>query len=226
MTIQCILFDLDGTLLDTALDFAYALERTCQQFTAAPVDYPSLRAIVSDGSEAMVKLAFPSVSPDEFALRQAAFLNHYAENIAHHSQLFVGLELGLQHLAEQNIPWGIVTNKPGWLTQALMQKLTFPSAPKSVISGDSLAQQKPQPEPLWLAAEQCGINPQHCLYIGDHPRDLAAGKNAGMATGLARYGYLPLNPAATANTEWQADYNFNTPKDLSNFITTLTMHQP
>jgi phosphoglycolate phosphatase len=214
--IKCVLFDLDGTLLDTSLDFAYALEKTCLQFSVKNVDYQQLRAIISEGGQAMVELAFPTLSANEITIRKDFFLKTYSENIAKHTELFSGLEDGLQALADKNIPWGIVTNKPKWLTQKLISQQHFPSKAMTVISGDTLTESKPHPAPLILAAKECGVAVKNCLYLGDHPRDILAGKNANMQTGAALFGFLP--PNTNAKKDWQADFNFETPHAMAMFL--------
>jgi len=216
--IQCILFDLDGTLLDTSHDFYYALNQTCAKFNVPNVDYQQLRPIISDGGQAMVSLAFPETSSSELAERKAFFLANYADNIAKHTQLFTGLESGMQAIADKEIAWGIVTNKPEWLTQRLMQQIVFPSEPCAVISGDSLAESKPHPAPLLLAAKNCGVKPENCLFLGDHSRDILAGKNANMQTGVALFGFIPTTDKPQ---DWQADYNFTTPESISKFLKDL-----
>ncbi|BBP45996.1 phosphoglycolate phosphatase [Thiosulfatimonas sediminis] len=214
-TLQCILFDLDGTLLDTSYDFAFAMAETCRHFDQPIVTYQDLRSVVSQGGLAMTQRAFPTLSGAALEQRRLYFLDRYFENIAQHTQLFPGLQAGLEHLADKQIPWGIVTNKPGWLTEKLLGYFTFPSAPKTVISGDTLAVRKPHPEPMWLAAQECQIAPEHCLYLGDHPRDIEAGINAKMQTGAALFGYLP---EGSTSADWPADWLFHTPFEISRFI--------
>lgn len=218
MSINCILFDLDGTLLDTSYDFAYALNQVCHHYNQPEIPFSTLRQIVSQGGLAMTQLAFPQLSGEELEQKRQFFLKCYHDNINHHTRTFPGLDSGLTHLAETNFPWGIVTNKPGWLTERLLSDIQFPSQPKSIVSGDTLSVRKPHPQPLWLAAEQCGIEPSQCLYIGDHPRDIEAGKNAGMKTAAALFGYIPEN---TKTNDWQADYVFSTPIEISHFIRDL-----
>ena len=218
MGIKCILFDLDGTLLDTSYDFAFALNKTLRDFQQPGIRYQDIRKTVSQGGLAMTQLAFPHLNGDELEEKRQHFLKIYFENIAHHTDLFPGLEQGLNLLAKQSIPWGIVTNKPGWLTEKLLEHIEFPSPPASVISGDTLAVRKPNPEPLYLAAKQCGVTPEECIYFGDHPRDIEAGINAGMKTGAALFGYLPEE---ANNDAWPADYFFETPIEITNFIQNL-----
>lgn len=216
--IQCILFDLDGTLLDTSYDFAYALNQVIKEFGGRRLRYQDIRKTVSQGGLAMTQLAFPHLQDEALEARRQRFLEIYFDNITHHTRLFPGLEQGLETLAQRKIPWGIVTNKPGWLTQTILERITFPSDPLSVISGDTLAVRKPDPAPMHLAAKQCGVQPAQCLYIGDHPRDIEAGINAGMKTGAALFGFLPEQADDSA---WPADIFFDTPIEISRFIETL-----
>ncbi len=218
MSIKCILFDLDGTLLDTSYDFAYALNQTLRDFDQPGLRYQDIRKTVSQGGLAMTKLAFPDLSGDELEAKRQHFLQIYFENIANHTQIFPGLQAGLNTLAERNIPWGIVTNKPQWLTDKLLENIEFPSSPLCVVAGDTLAVRKPHPEPMYLAAEQCGVQAAECLYLGDHPRDIEAGINAKMKTGAALFGYLPEQAEDSA---WPADYFFETPIEISHFIQQL-----
>lgn len=215
MSIQCVLFDLDGTLLDTSYDFSYALNLTCQQFDVQPPSYNAVRNIVSQGSAALIRLAFPQTNEPQLEQYRQQFLKHYHNNIALHTQVFPGLLPGLVHLADKNIPWGIVTNKPADLTQHLLKKLDFPSAPRTIIAGDTLPIRKPNPEPMWLAAEQCGFAPESCIYLGDHPRDIEAGINAKMQTGAALFGFLSDKEIDEIS---HADFIFHTPYDISRFL--------
>ena len=215
MPIQCVLFDLDGTLLDTSYDFSYALNLTCGELGINPPGYAEVRNTVSQGGAALTRLAFPDADEQEFEQRRQQFLGHYHDHIALHTQVFPGLLPGLVHLAQQNIPWGIVTNKPEKLTHHLLKHFEFPSAPQSIVCGDTLPIRKPNPEPMWLAAEQCGFAPEDCLYLGDHPRDIEAGINARMKTGAALFGYLPEDKIENLS---QADYVFRTPYDITRFL--------
>lgn len=218
MSISCVLFDLDGTLLDTSMDFSYALNRTLKDFGQPTLHYQDIRKVVSQGSLSMTQLAFPHLNGNALEEKRQYFLNIYLENIANHTQIFPGLQSGLQTLADKQIPWGIVTNKPADLTAKLLTFIEFPSAPLTVVCGDTLAVRKPNPEPMFLAAEQCGAKPAECLYLGDHPRDIEAGLNAGMKTGAALFGYLPEQAGDNA---WPADYFFDTPIEISQFINDL-----
>lgn len=214
MNIQCVLFDLDGTLLDTSYDFTFALNQTCRHYNAPALHYQTVRQVVSQGGLAMTQLAFPGLAGAELEARRAHFLDIYAAHIAEHTQLFPGLAPALTHITQQSIPWGIVTNKPTWLTEKLMDQLDLPQ-PHTLVCGDTLPTRKPDPDPLWLAAEACGCPPKQCMYIGDHPRDIEAGRNAGMLTGAALFGYLP--PGAD-DAAWPADVFFETPIELTRFL--------
>lgn len=219
--IHCVLFDLDGTLLDTSYDFAYALKKTSQAFDRPVPHYDQIRQTVSQGGLAVTKLVFGDLQGEELEEKRQVFLDTYFDNIALHTDLFPGLQQCLETLAANQTPWGIVTNKPTWLTQKLLKSFEFPSQPKSVVCGDTLEVRKPDARPLLLAAQQCNVKPQNCLYLGDHPRDIEAGKNANMQTGAALFGYLP--PESDPMT-WQADLNFHTPAEISEFITKEVRH--
>ncbi|WP_319379626.1 HAD-IA family hydrolase [Thiomicrorhabdus sp.] len=218
MQLKCILFDLDGTLLDTSFDFSYALNQTCSDFEQPRLNYQDIRKTVSQGGLAMTKLAFPQLDGEELEQRRQHFLKIYFDNIDRHTRLFPGLETGMQALAQKSIPWGIITNKPTWLTERLLQSIQFPSEPKTIVCGDTLDVRKPHPQPMWLAAEACGFPPEECLYIGDHPRDIEAGINAGMQTAAAWYGYLP---ETASQSDWPANLHFGTPYELSRFLIDL-----
>ena len=218
--LQCLLFDLDGTLLDTSMDFAYALNQLLMQDQRAPLPYHQIRETVSSGGLAMTQLAYPDLEGDPLLAKRDEFIALYHENITRHTQLFATLDSALTTLMEKKIPWGIVTNKPTHLTESLLAQLTLPHDPQVLICGDTLPVRKPHPEPLLLAAEKCGLSPQQCLYLGDHPRDIEAGIQAGMKTGAALFGYLP-NDAQFPNSQQtlqQADFQFHTPYEITQFI--------
>jgi len=225
--IDCILFDLDGTLLDTSYDFTYALNQTLNHFGGKGLPYQEVRKVVSQGGLAMTQQAFPDLSGDALEEKRQHFLKVYFENIAHHTQVFPGLMQGLQYLADQQIPWGIVTNKPEWLTHKLLESITFPSEPLSIVCGDTLPVRKPNAEPMHLAAKQCGVVSENCLYLGDHPRDIEAGINAGMQTAAAMFGYLPESAIYHSDKNaWPADYFFYTPIEISQFFQQKLTKQP
>ena len=216
LPISCMLFDLDGTLVDTAPDLVNALNAVLHQEGLTPYPLDQIRPTVSHGTVAMLNHAFGNSQPEiDFKRRQQVFLDHYLANICVQSQLFTGMSLLLNTLQTKGIPWGVVTNKPHYLTVPLMRALGLVEQASSIVSGDTLSVAKPHPEPLLLAAQQCGVNPTECLYIGDAQRDIIAGQRAGMRTVVAQYGYLS---AADLVEDWQADFRIQTPLELLRFI--------
>lgn len=216
MTDLALLFDLDGTLLDTAPDMAAALNalRVEEGLPQLPLD--RIRPHVSRGGLALTRLAFADHRPEDAIepLRQR-FLQRYLADIAVHSRLFDGFDALLQEIEHRGIPWGVVTNKPGWLTDPLMAALCLDRRSAVTVSGDTTAERKPHPLPLLTAAEAIGIDPQHCLYVGDDPRDIEAGKAAGMTTVIAGWGYI----ADDARPEsWGADHHIEQPEALRPLI--------
>jgi len=205
--LRAVLFDLDGTLLDTAPDLAAALNRTRFTYGKAPLPYADIRPWVSHGSYALTRLGFdfPEDSA-EFETARLALLDAYHAHVADHTTPFPGIDAVLDDLLARDLRWGIVTNKPGWLTTPLLARLALAWQPGCVISGDTLPERKPHPAPLLHAAELLGCAPTSCLYIGDAARDVEAGQRAGMRTLVASYGYLgpgedPASWAATAIVE-------------------------
>ena len=207
-----VLFDLDGTLLDTAPDLANALNYVLENNSHTRLPYKKIRSVVSHGGKALIKLGFdlPENSEKAEHLRQQ-LLDYYQANICVETRLFPGMETVLDKLESRLIPWGIVTNKPGWLTNPLTEQLQLTKRAACIVSGDTCQYAKPHPAPLLYAARQIKTQPAHCLYIGDAQRDIEAGINAGMKTMAARFGYL----ADTDRIEdWQADFIINRPEDI------------
>jgi phosphoglycolate phosphatase len=207
-----MLFDLDGTLADTAPDLAAALNTTLEHFGHTPLSFKQIRPAVSHGGIALIALGF-DLSPEApgFEERRQHLLKVYLDNICHETRLFPGMETVLHTLCNKNIPWGIVTNKPAWLTDPLMQALPMPCSTEVIVSGDTCAHNKPHPLPLLHAAERLGISATQCLYVGDAERDIQAGKAAGMDTACALFGYLQDRDSPE---EWQADHYVDIPEDL------------
>ena len=185
-----LLLDLDGTLLDTAPDMGGALNRLRDEAGLAPLAPTTIRPVVSHGAMRLVKLGFPDAVGDEFERLRLRFLELYSQNLAEHTTLFPGIEPVLDDLERRGLPWGVVTNKPGWLTDPLLAALGLDQRAGVVVSGDTVAERKPHPLPLLHAAGIIGIAPEHCLYVGDAERDIQAGRAAGMTTVVAAYGYL------------------------------------
>ncbi len=210
--IRTVLFDLDGTLIDTAPDMAAALDLLCDEEKRSRLPFSQVRPVVSNGSAALVKLAFGEMVDNQTLERlQARYLEIYQDHLAIHSQLFDEMDALLLHLEQQEMKWGVVTNKPGWLTDPLMQALNLTQRAACIVSSDSTRNRKPHPEPMFLACKLANTQPGECVYVGDAKRDIEAGRNAGMRTIIAQYGYIPV----TENTdEWQADYSIQTPSQL------------
>jgi len=207
-----IIFDLDGTLIDTAPDLSYSLNLLREEHGLPPVEYDQFRKVVSLGGTAMLNMGFDISSSDpQFQIIRKRFLDIYSKNIYRLSRLFDGMEQVLEILDAKNINWGIVTNKPGWLTSPLLEKMQLSSRALCVISGDTLPYAKPNPEPLLHACKIMKCTPSKAIYIGDAKRDIEAGINAGMPTIIAAYGYIEEN--ATIN-EWGANSIIDSPLEL------------
>lgn len=188
---QAVLFDLDGTLADTAPDLASALNETLRFYGKETLPFDTIRPHVSHGGRALIKLAFGYDSDhSSYAAAREVFLNHYATHIAKQTRLFDGMPSLLDTLEQSAIPWGIVTNKPAYLTDPLVALLGLAPRAGCVVSGDTTAHSKPHPAPLLHACSELGVKPQHCLYIGDAERDIEAGRLAGMTTLVALFGYI------------------------------------
>jgi len=209
--IACVLFDLDGTLLDTAPDLLNALNHVLASEGQNPMQLSQIRHLVSHGSKAVLDFAFGGQSEQDSQRRRQQFINHYAENIYVDTKLFTGMADLLDVLDKAAMPWGVVTNKPAFLTNPLMQKTGLDKRAASVISGDTLSVSKPDPLPLVTAAEQCGIAAEHCIYIGDAQRDIQAANAASMVSVFAAYGYLCEQDEPYT---WQADYQIQQPLDV------------
>lgn len=190
-SITAVLFDLDGTLIDTAPDMADALNRLLLQENRRPLPFERIRPVVSKGSLALVELGFGNeLTESRLRELQQAFLKEYSEAICVQSRLFHDLDVLLNELDAHSIPWGVVTNKPAWLTEPLLRQLDLYHRCACVVSGDTLPRRKPYPDPLLHACKLMQKIPDECVYIGDDERDVVAGNAAGMRTIIAGYGYL------------------------------------
>lgn len=189
--IQTVLFDLDGTLLDTAPDLANALNAVLEMNGRSPLPFAQIRPVVSHGGRALVELGF-NLEPHDpgFEPVRKQLLDYYQEHIAEETTLFPGMDQVLKFIEQHGLNWGVVTNKPGWLTRPLMDALKLSRRAAGIVSGDTLNERKPHPAPLLHACDIIGTRPEHCLYVGDARRDIEAGHNAGMPTLVAMFGYL------------------------------------
>ena len=214
--VNSVLFDLDGTLADTSRDMANALNILFKNHGKPVLDYELVRKNTSRGSIAMIQLGYAETLAQEIMhpLRDE-FLQIYADNLCDQTQLFPGVTELLECLDESNIPWGIVTNKPGNLAEPLVQELGIAFNAVCMVSGDSLSRMKPAPDQLHHAASMLGINEQDILYMGDDPRDVIAGKAAGMKTAVAAYGYIQDDQDPHS---WDADIIFQQALDLKDWL--------
>jgi N-acetyl-D-muramate 6-phosphate phosphatase len=187
--LQGVLFDLDGTLLDSAPDLHAALETYCAEVGAAPPPYTSVRDVVSRGSRAILRCAFDE-SDEALLQRMPRYLELYEAVMAQHTRPFEGIDEVLDAIQAQGLRWGIVTNKPGFLTDELLRRIAWDKRAQAVVSGDTLAVKKPDPAPVLLACERAGLEPAQCVFVGDDLRDVQAGHAAGLYTVAVHWGYL------------------------------------
>jgi len=215
--IYTVLFDLDGTLVDTAPDMANALNILLHEEACEPLRFEHIRPVVSNGSAALVQLGFPDIDDETTIERlKKRYLKIYENKLCVDSVLFPGMQQLIDNIENQQMNWGVVTNKPGWLTEPLMQQIGLADRAACVISGDTTKNRKPHPEPMYLACKQANSKPEHCVYIGDAQRDIQAGANAGMQTIIANYGYI----GDWENTaDWGADHSIETPDEILPLIT-------
>ncbi|MBI3562291.1 MAG: HAD-IA family hydrolase [Gammaproteobacteria bacterium] len=214
--IKTVLFDLDGTFADTAPDLAFALNQTLIAHGKPVLPFSSIRPMVSHGARALIALGFgiTDADPRFIPLRQQ-LLDIYAQNIIRHTRLFDGMDALLTAIQQRGLRWGIVTNKPGWLTEPLLRGLERYNDASCIVSGDTLAQRKPDPAPLIHACSQTGSLVQECVYIGDAERDIIAGERAGMYTLVALFGYLDQQDQPHT---WGADALVHTPAEIIHWI--------
>ena len=223
---KAVLFDLDGTLIDTAADFIRIIQQMCRDEQRPVVDAATIRTQVSEGARAMVKLVYPELDVTDpiFLAHRQRFLDVYGDNIVVDTDLFVGMYALLEELEANQIPWGIVTNKPRGLSESLLAELNLTERCAVLVCPEDVTHTKPDPEPMYLAAKQLNLAAEDCIYVGDHPRDIDAGRHAQMLTILAAYGYLPLQYKDDLNA-WQADHIVHTVTELHQLIQTLVLKQ-
>ncbi len=201
--IRCVLFDLDGTLIDTAPDLGHALNLLLEEQHRPLVAASEYRRVASAGARGLLQLGFGlQPSDDEYEPLRQRFLQHYRLHLTRETKPFDGMDTVLQELGNRNMRWGIVTNKPGWLTLPLIAEMQFPSPPACVISGDTAPHPKPHPAPILMACAETQLSPGDCIYVGDAGRDIEAGRRAGMRTIAATYGYIE---AGDDPSLWGAD---------------------
>jgi phosphoglycolate phosphatase len=199
---RAVLFDLDGTLLDTAPDMVGALNLLRVEEGMDPMPFEHLRFHVSHGAARLVAIGFGCGEGDRFESLRRRFLDLYRSRLCEATRLFDGLDEVLLELEGRDIPWGVVTNKPAWLTDPLIQAVGLGHRAGCVVSGDTLAERKPHPLPLLHAAQLLGVSAADCAYVGDAERDIQAGRAAGMRTLVAAFGYISAEEDPRA---WMAD---------------------
>jgi phosphoglycolate phosphatase len=189
--LQAVIFDLDGTLVDTADEFVVVVQALRAEHALAPMDADRIRMTVSNGARALVSLGLGLAEdhPD-FEQKRLRLLALYSEVLGSTAQPYPGIEELLTELAARDIGWGIATNKPRAYTEPLLQRLGLAPAPGSVVCPDDVSERKPHPESLYLNCRQLNCAPGRTIYVGDHLRDIEAGRRAGMYTIAAAYGYI------------------------------------
>jgi N-acetyl-D-muramate 6-phosphate phosphatase len=212
---RAILFDLDGTLLDTAPDMVGALNSLRLERQLEPLPFDAARSRVSHGAARLINLGFPNVDALEFAVLQRRFLELYRASLAGETRLFAGMETVLEELAGRGLALGIVTNKPAWLTDPLLEQLALRQRFACVVSGDTVSERKPHPMPMLHAAQLAGVAAADCIYVGDAQRDIQAAHAAGMPALVATYGYLQEGEDWQA---WGADGFVERPADLPGWL--------
>jgi 2-phosphoglycolate phosphatase len=213
---KAILFDLDGTLLDTAPDLGQALNRILQARELAPLSLPVMRPSVGRGCKGLLKLGLnmDERHPDYPRLCDE-LLGYYEEHMLDNTHLFPGMENILTHLQKADIPWAIVTNKPERFTTELLKHLKLHDRASCVISGDTLANRKPHPEPVLRACELLNHKPSECLYVGDAEIDIIASKAAGTSALVAMYGYIASDEDPKT---WHADGYIHHPSEIMEWL--------
>ncbi|HEV2613182.1 MAG TPA: HAD-IA family hydrolase [Gammaproteobacteria bacterium] len=213
---KAVIFDLDGTLVDTAPDLASALNYILIMDNRAPLDFDDIRHVASDGAKGLINLGFHISDKDPlYGDLRKKLLHFYLKHIADRSVLFEGID-EILHLVERSaIPWGIVTNKPTDLTLKLLHALNLDKRTHCVVCGDTVKERKPHPEPLLYAAKLLNVAPEDCCYIGDAERDMQAAKAAHMTAIFASYGYIHESEKPE---DMGADYIIQTPLDLRSIL--------
>ena len=215
-SIRTVLFDLDGTLADTAPDLAHALNLLRQQHGLDEMPLETIRPAASHGSIALLKVGFQlAPEADGFEELRKEYLALYEANLNTHTRLFPGMEALLDEIEQRGMNWGVVTNKPAWLTEPLLEGLRIKDRAVCVISGDSLPERKPHPAPLLHACKIAGSEAAQCLYVGDAERDIVAGHRAGMTTLIAMFGYLSDEDDPDS---WPADGRIHSPGEILDWL--------
>lgn len=212
---NAVLFDLDGTLVDTAPDMVAVLHRLQQEHGVEPSPYDLARSNVSNGAVGLLSVGFPEVDIEFGDAFHQQYLERYAETICQESRIFERLDELLGQLEDLDCPWGVVTNKPEQLTVPLLIDLGLAERSSCIVSGDTLSVRKPDPAQLLLACDLIGVDPGTSIYVGDAERDIEAGRRAGMATIAASYGYVTEDDDPR---EWDADVIATSTEELTQIV--------
>ncbi len=212
---ELVLFDLDGTLVDTAPDMVAVLQSIQRDRGIDPVPYELGRSFVSHGAIGLLSIGFPEQHVEFGDDLHIEYLERYAQDVCAESTLFDGLPSLLEKLESSGVPWGIVTNKPEQLTHPLIAALGLADRIACTISGDTLPVRKPDPAPVLLACDLVGVDAHRSIYVGDADRDIEAGRQAGTATIAAAYGYITEDDDPR---EWDADIIAATPDELAQIV--------
>ena len=209
--LNAVLFDLDGTLLDTAPDLANALFRVCADENVTPPEYDAIAQHVSTGAIGLTQLAFPDL--DEHAQQNLCqqLVETYTANICVQTRPYPGITEMLTHLDNENIPWGVVTNKLERLAIPILEKLNLLANCRVVVGGDTAARNKPHPDPIIYALEKLGLAAESVAYVGDHRKDVQSGQAAGTLTVACSWGYIIPDEDPYS---WGADYTIDHPEEL------------
>lgn len=214
--LQAVLFDLDGTLIDSAPDLGFAADQMRVKRGLPSLPLESYRSMAGAGARGMIHVAFGyGTDHPEFESLRSEFFDNYQACMTQRTQAFEGVSDLLGGLQQQGRAWGIVTNKSERFTLPLVSALPVLAGAQAVVAGDTTPHAKPHPAPLQEAARRLGLPPEACLYVGDDERDIVAGKAAGMPTVAAVYGYLGAKSDVAA---WGADAVIENPLDLLNFL--------
>lgn len=213
-TVAGVLFDLDGTLLDSAPDLYAALQVQCAEEGIDAPAYPPVRAVVSRGARAVLRCAFSARGDAGIDALVPRYLQLYQQLMATQTAPFDGVDDLLARIEAHGLRWGIVTNKAAYLSDDLVQRIGWTQRAAVVVSGDTLTVKKPDPAPVLLACQRANLHPSQCLFVGDDRRDVQAGRDAGLYTVAVSWGYLDGgDPHA-----WGADIVLDHPRELSDLL--------
>lgn len=220
--LTCVLFDLDGTLVDTANDLVNALNVALVEHQLPPVSAEVVKPYISFGASSMLQHSIQDpLSAEQQTQVLDTLLTYYQDNIANSSRLYAGMETTLAKIEDSGLKWGVITNKRRRFTEPLLQALNLTSRLACMISGDTTAYSKPHAAPMLAACTSAGVLANECVFIGDAYHDIAAGRAVHMRTLVATYGYLH---AEDQPETWGADALMPTPSHISDWIDTVLCH--